>query len=74
MFGSGPVRRYVGRPGHQPGSIDAVTALPGGESGDVSSPFYFNLLPLWLTNDAYPVVQSFGDVQRDALVRTVFRP
>lgn len=74
MFGSGPVRRYVGRPGDRPGRIDAVTALPGGESGDLSSPFYFNLLPLWLTNDAYPVVQRFGEVQRDALVRTVFRP
>jgi penicillin G amidase len=74
MFGSGPVRRYVGRPGDTPGSIDAVTSLPGGESGDVSSPFYFNLLPLWLTNDTYPVVQRFGDVQRDALVRQVFRP
>lgn len=73
-FGSGPVRRYVGRPGDRPGEIDAVTALPGGESGDVSSPFYFNLLPLWLTNDAYPVIQRFGDVQRDALFRQVFRP
>jgi penicillin G amidase len=74
MFGSGPVRRYVGRPGATPGSIDAVTSLPGGESGDVTSPFYFNLLPLWLTNDTYPVVQRFGDVQRDALLRQVFRP
>lgn len=74
MFGSGPVRRYVGRPGDRPGSIDAVTALPGGESGNVSSPFYFNLLPLWLTNDAYPVVQSFPDMQRDTLLVQIFRP
>ena len=73
-FGSGPVRRYVGRPGNRPGSIDAVTALPGGESGDLASPFYVNLLPLWLTNDGYPVLQRFGDVQRDALLRIIYRP
>jgi penicillin G amidase len=72
-FGSGPVRRYVGQPGPGP-AIDAITALPGGESGNVASPFYVNLLPLWLTNDGYPVVQSFGEVQQDALERTIYRP
>jgi penicillin G amidase len=73
-FGSGPVRRYVGRPGVGPGSIDAVTALPGGVSGDVTSPFYANLLPLWLTNDAYPVVQRFPDLLRVVATVEIFRP
>ncbi|HEX6202745.1 MAG TPA: penicillin acylase family protein, partial [Thermoanaerobaculia bacterium] len=72
--GSGPVRRYVGSAGPGPDSIDAVTALPGGESGVVTSPFYANLLPLWLTNDGYPVVQRFGEIRRDRLEQTIFVP
>jgi len=74
MFGSGPVRRYVGSPGINPGSIEAYTALPGGESGVLGSEFYFNLLPAWLTNDAYPVLQGIGEVQSQALVRYIYTP
>ena len=73
-FGSGPVRRYVGELGRSPGGTDAVTALPGGESGDPFSPFFANLLPLWLTNDAYPVVQRFGELQGVVITREVFTP
>ena len=74
MFGSGPVRRYVGELGRSPGGTDAVTALPGGESGDPFSPFFANLLPLWLTNDAYPVVQRFGELQQAVAERQIFTP
>jgi penicillin amidase len=74
MFGSGPVRRYVGRPGVAPGSIAGWTSMPGGESGVLGSPFFFNLLPRWLTNDVYPVRQRHDDVQADVLVRTIYRP
>ncbi len=74
MFGSGPVRRYVGSPGSQPGSIQGVTAMPGGTSGVVSNPWYFNLLPRWLTNDAYPVLHRFEQVQQDAYLRFIYRP
>jgi penicillin G amidase len=74
MFGSGPVRRYVGSPGPQPGSILGWTAMPGGTSGVLGHPWYFNLLPRWLTNDAYPVLHGFVDVQQDAYLRTLFRP
>jgi len=74
MFGSGPVRRYVGELGRSPGGTDAVTSLPGGESGDPFSPLYANLLPSWLTNDAYPVVQRFGELQGIVVERMVFTP
>ncbi|MFK7888407.1 MAG: penicillin acylase family protein, partial [Gammaproteobacteria bacterium] len=58
MFGSGPVRRYVGQPGSQPGSIAAQTILPGGSSGVLGSPWYGNLMARYLTNTSYPVRQS----------------
>lgn len=74
MFGSGPVRRYVASPSVNPGGIMAWTAMPGGESGVLGHPFYFNLLPRWLTNDAYPVVQGIGEVQSGALIRFIYRP
>jgi penicillin G amidase len=53
MFGSGPVRRNVveGRR-HE---FRAVTSLPGGTSGVLGSPFYANLLPAWLTDEAFPI-------------------
>ena len=74
MFGSGPVRRYVGRPGVGDGSIEGWTSMPGGESGVVGNPFYFNLLPRWLTNDVYPMLHEHADVQSDVYVRTIFTP
>lgn len=54
MFGSGPVRRFVAE-GRTDGIV-AETSLPGGTSGTLGSPFYANLLPMWLTNDAFPSV------------------
>ncbi len=57
MFAAGPVRRYVGQMGKRPGTIRAETALAGGESGVLGSPWYVGRLPLWLTNDYYPVWQ-----------------
>lgn len=53
MFGGGPVRRFVAWP--EPGGIRAESALPGGTSATAGSPYQFNLLPRWLTNDTYPV-------------------
>ena len=53
MFGSGPVRRAVAE-GTANGIVSEMS-LPGGTSGTIGSPFYGNLLPLWLTNEAFPV-------------------
>ncbi|MGZ4140131.1 MAG: penicillin acylase family protein [Actinomycetota bacterium] len=60
MFGGGPVRRFVGEA--RPGGITAVSALPGGTSGTLGSPYYFNLLPAWLTNEAYPQFMKQSDL------------
>jgi acyl-homoserine lactone acylase PvdQ len=65
MFGSGPNRRYVGSPGTAPGTIVAEDALPGGISGSLASPFYANLLRLWLTNDTYPTRATLAEVQQE---------
>ncbi len=65
MFGSGPVRRYVGEPGWWPGSINGDTALPGGASGVLGDPFQVNLLGRWLTNDYYPLRQHPLEFLRD---------
>ncbi len=74
MFGSGPNRRYVGVPGTVPGSIDAVSSLPGGASGVLGSPFYANLLGRWLTNDTYPLRQNMGEVMQSLHSQQSFKP
>lgn len=53
MFEHGPSRRFVAE--FSPGHIRAESSWPGGTSGVLGNPFYFNLLPLWLTNDAVPL-------------------
>jgi penicillin amidase len=61
-FGSGPVRRFVAQPAR--GAMRADSALPGGTSETLGSPYYRNLLPRWLTNETYPV-----RLDRSALAR-----
>ncbi len=73
-FGSGPNRRYVGSPGWRPGTIDAQSILPGGNSGRVGSAFYANMLGRWLTNDTYSFRTDIGEVVRDLASVEVFRP
>ncbi|MFZ2493327.1 MAG: penicillin acylase family protein, partial [Thermoanaerobaculia bacterium] len=61
MYGSGPVRRMVSEA--TPTGIKAVTSLPGGVSGIVSSPLYVNMLKQWLTNETFSIdVQGAGPV------------
>jgi penicillin amidase len=72
MFGSGPVRRTVAE--GRPGGIREVTSLPGGESGVLGSPFYANLLPGWLTNEAFPLSLSERDALRGAASIEVLAP
>jgi penicillin amidase len=59
-FGGGPVRRFVAQLDR--GGMRAVSALPGGTSEALGSPYYLNLLPRWLTNDTYPVRLRHGDL------------
>jgi penicillin amidase len=74
MFGSGPNRRYVGVPGTGPGTIDGETALPGGMSGVLASPFYANLLGRYLTNDTYPLRTNMGEVMQNIYSQQMFKP
>lgn len=62
MFDSGPVRRFVAQPA--PGGMRAESALPGGTSETLGSPYYLNLLGRWLTNDTYPVRLRQSDLAR----------
>jgi penicillin amidase len=54
MFTSGPNRRYVGDMNAR--AVIGQSSLPGGVSGDPRSPWFTNLLMIWLTNDTFPVV------------------
>ena len=73
-FGSGPNRRYVGIAGRGPGTIAGDTALPGGLSGDVTSPFYVNLLDDWLANDYHPLRLKTGEILQNLASQQSFRP
>ena len=73
-FGSGPARRYVGQVVRAPKRLSGRTALPGGASGVLGSPYYVNLLGRWLTNDAYGMRHRIKDVLRDEAEREVFVP
>jgi penicillin amidase len=72
MFGAGPVNRFVSEAG-QPG-ISAESAWPGGTSGILMSPYYFNLLPFWLTNDTIPLLIRNSDLQKSIGSVTRFVP
>lgn len=45
-----------------------------GQSGNVSSPFYKNLFPLWATDKHFPVYFSRPLIEREAKERTVLKP
>ncbi len=64
-FGSGPVRRFAGEPSSAFGSrTESVWA--GGVSGVPGSPYYFNLLPYWLSNNTLPTVLKPSEVRAGA--------
>lgn len=72
MFGSGPVRRFVSQ--HRRGKVRSVSIWPGGVSENLGSPFYANLLPLWLTNDYVPLLLTKSEVNSQALEVSKFVP
>ena len=55
-FGGGPAHRFVSQP--HGAAMRAQTSIPGGTSGVVGERRYTNLLPLWLTNDAIPLLPA----------------
>ena len=65
MFNAGPVRRFVSEP--RRGGARSESIWPGGTSGVLGSPFYFQFLPLWLQNQAIPLSLNEGDFRRSAI-------
>ena len=72
MFKDGPARRFAGR--LRPKRITARSSLPGGESGNIFSPFYANLLGPWLRNETHPLLTSKTAVANDAVSDQAFEP
>lgn len=66
MFSSGPNNRFVSEASDE--GMRAESVWPGGTSGVLGSPFYFNMLLDWLTNDAFPLLfseWSWKELQED---------
>jgi penicillin amidase len=73
MFASGPSNRLVVELTRGEGKR-AESVWPGGASAVPTSPWYVNLLPLWLTNDTVPLLVRGGDLARDATETESFLP
>ncbi|HYL14468.1 MAG TPA: penicillin acylase family protein [Terriglobales bacterium] len=71
-FGSGPSERFVSEAKQE--GMRGVSSLPGGVSGVLGSPFYLNLLPQWLTNQAYDQLFRQEDLEHSILNVTKFVP
>ena len=72
MFGSGPVRRFVSQ--HRRGKVRSVSIWPGGVSEELGSPFYANLLPLWLTNDYVLLLLTHPEINSQTVEVSKFVP
>jgi penicillin G amidase len=72
MFDSGPANRFTSKV--VDGKMTAQSALPGGESGDITSPHYVDLLPIWLVNDTYPLRTDPDDIDAHASSTEQFLP
>ena len=72
MFGGGPVRRFVAQRDRV--GMRADSALPGGTSETLGSPYYLNLLPRWLTNDTYPMRLAATDLVHGTASVTLYLP
>ena len=72
MFTDGPNRRFVAQV--RRGRLEAVTALPGGESGMLGSPHYVDLLTGWLTNEAFPLMTNKAEILNKSKGTETFVP
>jgi acyl-homoserine lactone acylase PvdQ len=48
-----------------PIGMQGVSALPGGISGVLGNPLYFNLLPGWLTKRAYEQIFDWDELEHE---------
>ena len=74
MFGSGPVRRYVGEARRGPRNIAGVNVVPGGPSGIPGDPNYATQLGTWLTADYHAVKMGVTIPRGPFVEREMFVP
>jgi penicillin amidase len=72
MFDHGAAHRLISEAG--PAGMRSTISIPGGTSGVVSSPDYFNLLSGWLVNQGFPLLIRADEVQANAVSITNFLP
>jgi penicillin amidase len=77
-FGGGPVRRYVGvadgGPPHTFGGVFGRNSVPGGPSGNPTSPEYATQLGPWLTADPHLVRMGRMAVEASAVSAIMLTP
>lgn len=73
MFASGPSNRLVVELSRG-ARKRAESVWPGGVSALPTSPWYLNLLPLWLGNDTVPLHFTEADLRRDTATVSRFVP
>jgi penicillin amidase len=71
-FSSGPSNRLV--VSLEAGEVSARSVWPGGVSAIPTSPFYLNLLPLWLRNQTVPLFTRQSDLAHHTYSMTRFVP
>jgi penicillin G amidase len=72
MFGSGPVRRFVGELAGRQTRAESIWA--GGTSGVLGNPDYTLFLPDWLSNEALPLALGIDQARRGARAVKWVRP
>lgn len=71
MFGSGPVRRFIGEMTDTP---TLLQIMPGGQDGNIGGPGYISQLPLWLVNGYKPLVIDPAVSAQSAVATLQFAP
>lgn len=71
-YRSGPVMRMV--VSLQADRVEGVNIIPGGQSGNVDSPFFDDQAALWLGNQTYPMRFELNDTIAGATGRESFLP
>ena len=71
MFGSGPVRRFIGEMTDTPTMLNI---MPGGQDGKIGGPGYVSQLPRWLVNAYKPLVIDPAASQAAQVARIEFTP
>jgi penicillin amidase len=71
MFGSGPVRRFIGEMTDTP---TLLNIMPGGQDGRIGGPGYISQLPRWLVNAYKPLVIDPAASQAAQVAKIDFVP